>query len=63
MFTLITGTEQHENANYWYRITRKLSVICTGVVALASPAARAIKLPLSVLRANMAIYIARRPIY
>ena len=41
LFTLITGTE-HENANYWYRITRKLSVICNGVVALASPAARAI---------------------
>ena len=42
MFTLITGTKQHENANYWYRITQKLSVICNGVVALASPAARAI---------------------
>ena len=46
------------------RITRKLSVICNGVVALASPAARAINYHLaSVLRANMAIYIARRPIY
>ena len=42
MFTLITGTEQHENANYWYRTTGKHSVICTGVVALASPAARTI---------------------
>ena len=31
--TLITGTEQHENANYWYRITQKLSVICTDVVS------------------------------
>ena len=41
-FTLITGTEQHEHANYWYRTTRKHSVICTGVVALASPAARTI---------------------
>ena len=40
LFALITGTEQHENANYWYRTTPKHSVICTGVVALASPAAR-----------------------
>ena len=39
MFTLITGTEQHEHANYWYRTTRKDSVIYTGVVVLASPAA------------------------
>ena len=37
MFTLITGTEQHEHANYWYR-----AIICTGVVALASPAPRTI---------------------
>ena len=28
--------------NYWYRTTQKQSVICTGVVALASPAARTI---------------------
>ena len=41
MKMLIIGTEQHENVNYWYRTTRKQSVICTGVVALASPAARA----------------------
>ena len=42
---LIIGTEQ-----------RKHSVICTGVVALASPAARAINyVPLSVLHANMEI--------
>ena len=40
--SLITGTEQHENANYWYRTTQKHSVICTGVVALESPAARTI---------------------
>ena len=39
---VITGTEQHENANYWYRTTRKQSVICTGVLALASSAARTI---------------------
>ena len=32
MFILITGTEQHEHA-------KKHSVICTGVVALGSPAA------------------------
>ena len=42
MFTLITGIEQHENGNYWYRTTQKHSIICTGVVALASPAARTI---------------------
>ena len=32
------------NANYWYRTTRKHSVICTGVVVLASPAARTINI-------------------
>ena len=42
MFTLITGTEQHEHTNYWYRTTQKYSVICTDVVVLASPAARTI---------------------
>ena len=37
-----TNSEQHENANCWYRTTQKQSVICTGVVALASPPARTI---------------------
>ena len=42
-FTLITGTEQHKNANYWYRTSNtKLSIICTGVVGLVPPAARTI---------------------
>ena len=40
MFTLIPATEQRKYTNYWYRTTRKHSVICTGVVALAPPAAR-----------------------
>ena len=46
MKTLIVGAEQHE----------KTGVICTGVVALASSAARIINYHLaSVLCANMAI--------
>ena len=38
LHSVITGTEQHERANYWYRTTQKHSIICTGVVELASPA-------------------------
>ena len=29
-----------QNTNYWYRTTLKHSVICTGIVGLASPSAK-----------------------
>ena len=42
MFTLITSTEQHETLITGTEQPRKHSVICTGEVGLAPPAASAI---------------------